>query len=275
MAFKINNPFNNKDERSGLKFNISLSGNDERSNLNLERYMPQSWKDERSAFENKMKEIVTSVDKSVEEMIKRRGTSTYRETMEKRRRGQQPVFTNSKEKKYPYLMSVYNFEPIGGSGPELPWQCHPDPTDPRNQDVIACETWHRDNYNRVHSLAGTERGLLKDMEHDAKLASEIMEEALAMDYTEENYVKNLVGLVNRLRDEKGGFKLGGANLKNGHKNVAWQTKQQILKMIEDHEAAVAAQDSADNKRIMNWELQQSMRRLDDMRDEDGNIKFDI
>jgi hypothetical protein len=197
-------------------------------------------------------------------MVKRRGTSTYRETMEKRRRNSQPVFTNSKEKKYPYLMSVYNFEPIGGSGPNLPWQCHPDPTDPRNQDVIACETWHRDNYNRTHSLAGLPRGVLKEME-----------EALAMDYTEDNYVKNLTGLINRLRDEKGGFKLGGSRLPNNTKSVAWQTKQQILRMIEDHEAAVAAQDSADNKRIMNWELQQSMKRLDDMRDEDGNIKFDI
>ena len=51
--------------------------------------------------------------------------------------------------------------------------------------------------------------------------------------------------------------------------------QAIDKLIADHEAAVAAQDSADNKRIMNWELQQTMKRLDNMRDEDGNIKFDI
>ncbi len=275
MAFKINNPFTNKDERSGLKFNISLSGNDERSNSYLERYMPQSWKDERSAFENEMKEIVASVDKSVEEMIKRRGTSTYRETMEKRRSNSQPVFTNSKEKKYPYLMSVYNLDQTQGGGLNLPWQCHPDPTDPRNDAVASCRRWHEDNFTKQLSLAGTPRGLLKDMEHDARLASEIMEEALAMDYTEENYVKNLTGLISRLQDEKGGFKLGGANIKNNIKSVAWQTKQQILKMIEDHEAAVAAQDSADNKRIMNWELQQTMKRLDNMRDEDGNIKFDI
>ena len=257
MAFKINNPFTNKDERSGSQF---------------ESFMPQSYKDERAAFNTKMDERLGEIKKLEENLVKRRGTGAYRDTMEKKRSGQQPIFTNSKEKKYPYLMSVYNFEPVGGSGPELPWQCHPDPTNPRNQDVAACEQWHKDQYNRVHSLAGTERGLLKDMEHDAKLSSEILEEALAMDYTEENYVKNLVGLVNRLRDEKGGFKLGGANVRNNTKNVAWQTKQQILKMIEDHEAAVAAQDSADNKRIMNWELQQSIDSMNDMFNEDGSLK---
>lgn len=256
MAFKINNPFTNKDERSGL---------------NLEQYMPQSFKDERSAFNTQIDERIGEIKKLEENFVKRRGSGAYRETREKRGINDQPVFTNSKEKKYPYLMSVYNFEPVGGSGPEVPWQCHPDPTDPRNQNIAACERWHRDNFNRTHSLAGTERGLLKDMEHDAKLSNEIMEQALAMDYTEENYVKNLTGLINQIKDEKGGFKLGGSNT-GGPKNVAWQTKQQILKMIEDHEAAVSAQDSADNKRIMKWELEQSMNSLNDMFNEDGSLK---
>tara|TARA_R100000988_G_C3965274_1_gene148439 strand:- start:173 stop:961 length:789 start_codon:yes stop_codon:yes gene_type:complete len=257
MAFKINNPFTNKDERSGL---------------NLEQYMPQSFKDERSAFNTQIDERLGEMEESVENMVRQRGKSTYFETMRDKRSNSKPVFTNSKEKKYPYLMSIYNFEPIGGSGPSLPSQCDPDPTDPRNQDVIACETWHQDNYNRTHSLQGVPRGVLKDMEHDAKLSSEIMEEALAMDYTEENYVKNLTGLISRLQNEKGGFKLGGSKLPNNTKSVAWQTKQQILQMIDDHNAAVAAQDSADNKRIMQFELNKTKNELNNLFNEDGSLK---
>ena len=90
-------------------------------------------------------------------------------------------------------------------------------------------------------------------------------------YSDAGSSLNLRG-INRLRDEKGGFKLGGSRVENNRKNVAWQTKQQLLRMIDDHEAAVAAQDSADNKRIMNWELQQSMDSLNDMFNEDGSLK---
>ena len=253
MSFKINNPFTNNDERSGSRF---------------ESYMPQSWRDERASFNKNLDERMGEIKKLEENFVKRRGTSKYYETMERRRQGDQPVFTNSKEKKYPYLMSVYNFEPIGGSGPNLPWQCHPDPTNPRNQNVAACEQWHKDQYNRVRSLDGVPRGILKDMEHDAKLSSEIMEEALAMDYTEENYVKNLTSLISRMQDEKGGFKLGGMNT-GGPKNVAWQTKQQILKMIEDHEVAVEAQDVADTNRITSWEFDQIKNRVDEL----GNFEL--
>ncbi len=257
MAFKINNPFTNKDERSDSGF---------------ESLMPQSWKDERAAFNTSIDERLGEMKKIEENLVKRRGKTSYRDTMEKKRINDQPVFTNSKEKKYPYLMSVYNFNPIGGSGPSLPWQCDEDPTSPRNQQVETCKRWHEDNYNRTWSLAGTERGVLKDMEHDAKLSSEIMEQALAMDYTEENYVKNLLALVN---NRIGDFKLGGSRVKNNTKSVAWQTKQQVLKMIKDHEEAVAVQDAEDNKRIMQWELQQSMNNLDDMFNEDGSVNFNL
>ena len=259
MAFKINNPFTNKDERSGL---------------NLEQYMPQSYKDERAAFNTRMDERLGEIKQLEENFVKRRGSSTYRDTMEKKRRDSKPLFTNSKksnlvgdEKKYPYLMSVFNFKPIGGQlGSEVPWQCHPDPTDPSNFNNQTCIDWHQNEFNRQYSLRGTERGLLKDMEWDARLSHDIMEAALALDYTEENYVKNLRNLANKIKDEKGGWRSS---------TVPTYHRQAIDKLIADHEAAVAAQDSADNKRIMNWELQQSMERLDDMYDEDGNIKFDI
>ena len=254
MSFKINNPFTNNDERSGSQF---------------ESYMHQSWRDERASFNKDLDERMGEIKKLEENFVKRRGTSKYYETMERRRQGDQPVFTNSKEKKYPYLMSVYNLKQTQGGGLNLPWQCHPDPTHPRNDDVASCRRWHEDNFTKQLSLAGTPRGLLKDMEHDARLSSEIMEEALAMDYTEENYVKNLTGLISRLQDEKGGFKLGGANIKNNRKNVAWQTKQQILKMIEDHEVAVEAQDVADTNRITSWEFDQIKNRVDEL----GNFEL--
>ena len=72
-----------------------------------------------------------------------------------------------------------------------------------------------------------------------------------------------------MQDEKGGFKLGGANIKNNRKNVAWQTKQQILKMIEDHEVAVEAQDVADTNRITSWEFDQIKNRVDEL----GNFEL--
>ena len=256
MAFKINNPFTNKDERSGL---------------NLEQYMPQSYKDERAAFNTRMDERLGEIEQLEENFVKRRGSSTYRDTMEKKRIGQQPLFTNSKksnlvgdEKKYPYLMSVFNFKPKGGQlASEVPWQCDPDPTDPSNFNNQTCIDWHQNEFNRQYSLQGTERGLLKDMERDAKLSSEIMEAVLAMDYTEENYVKNLRNLSNKIKDEKGGWRSS---------TIPMHHQQAIDKLIADHEAAVAAQDSADNKRIMNWELQQSLDSVNDMFNEDGSLK---
>ena len=129
-----------------------------------------------------------------------------------------------------------------------------------------------DLYFRVDVDSQTKLG--RDVQQEtldwwATQPKEIMEEALAMDYTEENYVKNLTGLISRLQDEKGGFKLGGANIKNNRKNVAWQTKQQILKMIEDHEVAVEAQDVADTNRITSWEFDQIKNRVDEL----GNFEL--
>ena len=69
--------------------------------------------------------------------------------------------------------------------------------------------------------------------------------------------------MNKIKDEKGGWRTS---------SIAPLHVQAIDKLIADHEAAVAAQDSADNKRIMNWELQQSMDSLDDMFNEDGSLK---
>ena len=256
MAFKINNPFTNKDERSGSQF---------------ESFMPQSYKDERAAFNIQMDERLGEIKQLEENFVKRRGTGAYRETMEKKKRDSQPLFTDSKkrnlegdEKKYPYLMSVYNLKPIGGhNDSRVPWECHPDPTDPSNFRSQTCIDWHQNEFNRQYSLRGRPRGILKDMEWDARLSHDIMEAALALDYTEENYVKNLRNLANKIKDEKGGWRTS---------SVVPMHLKAIDRLIADHEEAVAAQDSADNKRIMNWELQQSMDSLDDMFNEDGSLK---
>lgn len=249
MSFKINNPFGKKDERSGL--------------------IPQSFRDERSNFNKKLDDQLRSIENEVgrfeEQMVTRRGTDVYNEEMNKSKMDSQPVFTNSKEKNYPYLMSVFNTQPIRiMSLNDVPYQCNSPEEDARSGTQFCKEFWDNRQKSTL-SIHGTERGLMKDMEADAKLSNQMMEEILQLQNNEIDFEQNVFDIIQKYRPN---FKLGfnGANVKNNYKNVAWQTNMQLNKIVEDHFKAQEAQDLADKQRINSWKFkkasEQGMKEVD-------------
>lgn len=253
MAFKINNPFTNKDERSGL---------------NLERFMPQSWKDERSAFNTQIDErageMETMVDDFEEKMVTKRGKDVYDNEMEKTISVSQPVFTNSKDKKYPYLMSIYDQDPYTlmstglekkSDGSIAPWRC--DPRSWGNHSQF-CDAFYKNQDIELNSLHGTKRGLLKDMEHDAKLGSEMMQKVLEMDINEADFLNNMLKITNEYRDKfltwDRTLNFGEMDERQGRKHVGWQLNKQLETLYEEHLKAKQLQDDADKKRITNYQF---------------------
>tara|TARA_R100000805_G_C3591025_1_gene92970 strand:+ start:52 stop:867 length:816 start_codon:yes stop_codon:yes gene_type:complete len=247
MAFKINNPFGKKDERS---------------------FMPQSWRDERSQFNTylneTMQDIETMADDFEERMVTQRGKDVYNEVMNIGNSSAQPVFTNSKDKKYPYLMSVYTQDPytlmsLGlerkSDGSIAPWRCNPRSW---NQNTQFCEDFYKNQDVERNSLFGTKRGLLKDMEHDAKLGNEMMEKILAMDVNEANFVNNMIKITQEYRDK---FLTWDRTLdfekmdeRQGRKHVGWQLNKQLNVILNNHYKAQELQDEEDKRRITNYQF---------------------
>lgn len=249
MSFKINNPFGKKDERSGL--------------------IPQSFIDERSNFNRKLDEQLKSIENEVgkfeEQMVTRRGTDAYNDEMNRSRMDSAPVFTKSRDRNYPYLMSVFNTEPTRiVSLDDIPYECSSPEEDARSGSQFCIDFWDNRNKSTL-SIHGTERGLMKDMEADAKLSNQMMEEILQLENNEANFEKNVFDIIQKY---KPGFKLGfgGANVEDNYKNVAWQTNMQLNKIVDDHLRAQEAQDQADTQRINSWRFkkasEQGMKAVD-------------
>ena len=247
MAFKINNPFGKKDERS---------------------FMPQSWRDERSQFntylDETMEDIETMSDDFEERMVTQRGKDVYNEEMSKRNSLSQPVFTNSKDKKYPYLMSVYDQDPytlmsLGlekkSDGSIAPWRCN---GRSQGNHTQFCENFYKNQDIEKNSLFHTKRGLLKDMEHDAKLGNEMISKILEMDISEANFQNNMFKIIQEYRDQ---FLTWDRNRdfstmdeREGTKHVGWQINKNLEAILEDHLKASQLQDEADKRRITNYQF---------------------
>ena len=251
--FTIKNPFIKNDERATNSLGFTTP--------TMDKIMTD--------FKQQGDERIQTMEKNLEEFVYSRGAGAYRETLERRRSGAQPVFTNTQNRKltkdergYPYLMSVFNMEPKGGTSPALPWQCDADPTANPGANA-ACDEWHRNNYARRHSLSGLPRGVLKDMEHDAKISSKMLEAVLNMDQSEAGYAKRLLDIVKMYKKD---LKLGNrsneflSNPKNIN-DVAWQTNKQLEKIYNDHLLAVNAQDLADKKRQNQYEFNKTMNQI--------------
>ena len=245
MAFKINNPFGKKDERS---------------------FMPQSWRDERSQFNTYLDETMEDIeqmnDDFEERMVTQRGQDIYNEVMEINNSLSQPVFTNSKDRKYPYLMSVYDQDPytlmaLGleekSDGSRAPWRCNPRSW---GNHTGFCDRFYKNQDIERNSLFHEKRGLLEDMEHDAKLANEMVGRILEMDVNESNFLKNFFKIKNEYMgkfltwDERTNF--GEMSEWQGLKHVGWQLNNQLETIYANHLKAQELQDQEDRERINNY-----------------------
>lgn len=250
MAFKLNNPFTkNNDERSNNSLGISVPGLDD---------IMTSFKqniDERSAQSREMVETVLETEAN------RRGNAAYTDTYNSMHHDSfapvSPVFEKSKDKKYPYLMSVYNLDKTKLMSLEKPWRCSDPETDAKTGSHFCNEYWQNENKLRK-SLYGTERGLLKDMESDAEVSNKMMSEILALDANEDTFKERAFEIAAKYRDD---WKLGtlGANIENNTKSVAWQTGENFNTLLRIHNESVAAQDAADRLKQNEYKFNKTLR----------------
>ena len=250
MAFKINNPFiNNSDERSANGLNISVPAID-----NIMTNFKQE-NDERSASINEM------VETALETEANRRGSDAYKDTYNTLHHNSMspitPVFGKSKDNKYPYLMSVYNMDKTKLMALEKPDRCSDPETDAKSGSHFCNEYWQNE-YKKQRSLFNTERGLLKDMESDAKLSNRMMSEVFALDADENTFQDRAFEIAKKYRDD---WKLGtkGAKVENNTKNVAWQTEQNFNTLLRIHDQAVEAQNAADRLKQNDYKFNKSLR----------------
>lgn len=252
MAFKLNNPFTkNNDERSGNSLGVSVPGVDKiMTNFRQNN-------DERSAQNRE------TVENLLESESNKRGNSAYANEYNRLHHNAvspvTPVFENSKDKDYPYLMSVYNMDRTKLMALQKPDRCSDPETDAKSGSHFCNEYWQNE-YKLRTSLAGTERGLLKDMENDAKVSSEMMGEILSLSADEDSFKQRAFDIIQKYKPN---FKLGlnGAYLdeKAGMKNVAWQTEQNLETLLKIHDQAVAAQDAADRLKQNEYKFNKTLR----------------
>ena len=266
MAFKLNNPFiNNSDERSSNGLNISVPTIDSI----MTDFKQQN--DERSARNNEMVETVLETEAN------RRGNAAYTDTYNSMHHDSfspvTPVFEKSKDRKYPYLMSVYNLDKTKLMSLEKPWRCSDPETDAKTGSHFCNEYWQNENKLRK-SLYGTERGLLKDMENDAEVSNKMMAEVLALDANEDTFKERAFEIAAKYRDD---WKLStlGANIENNTKNVAWQTGENFNTLLRIHNQSVEAQDAADTLKLNNYNFDKANRDyenfIDEITNEDGSF----